>query len=330
MGKQIIVKTLILFAILGYGLGSQAQVQVSARTDTNRIRIGEQVKLILSATVPDKGAGNVVFPQLPDSFTHWEVVSRTGFDTSAANGNKVLQQTLVLTSFDSGSWNLPALKFDVLSNGAVTDSAFTDSLLIDVGTVEVDTTKAFKPIKAVRSVPWSFWDYWLYFAIGISVILIGIGLFVYFRSRPKKEVLKPTAPAVPPYEVALLALRQLKEEKLWQQGDVKQYYTRITDILRAYFEQQFNIPALEQTSEELLQHIKPVTILNQQRDRLRDLLTIADLAKFAKLTPTPEEHERALSQAFEIVEWTKPAVEKAKESEKANDADAGKTEGAGN
>jgi hypothetical protein len=328
MGKQIIVKTLILFAILGDGLGSQAQVQVSARTDTNRIRIGEQVKLILSATLPDKGTGNVVFPQLPDSFTHWEVVSRTGLDTSAANGNKVLQQTLVLTSFDSGSWNLPALKFDVLSNGAVTDSAFTDSLLIDVGTVEVDTTKAFKPIKAVRSVPWSFWDYWLYFAIGISGILIGIGLFVYFRSRPQKEVLKPAAPAVPPYEVALLALRQLKEEKLWQQGDVKQYYTRITDILRAYFEQQFNIPALEQTSEELLQHIKPVTILNQQRDKLRDLLTVADLAKFAKLTPTPEEHERALSQAFEIVEWTKPAVEKAKESEQANDA--GKTEGAGN
>ncbi|SFW38705.1 hypothetical protein [Chitinophaga sancti] len=324
MGKQIIVKTLILFAMLGTGLASQAQVQVSARTDTNRIRIGEQVKLILSATVPDKGAGNVVFPQLPDSFTHWEVVSRTGFDTSAANGNKVFQQTLVLTSFDSGSWNLPALKFDVISNGAVADSAFTDSLLVDVGTVAVDTTKAFKPIKAVRSVPWSFWDYWLYFAIGISGIIIGIGLFVYFRSRPKKVVVKPTAPAVPPYEVALLALRQLKEEKLWQQGDVKQYYTRITDILRAYFEQQFNIPALEQTSEELLQHIKPVTILNQQRDRLRDLLTIADLAKFAKLTPTPEEHERALSQAFEIVEWTKPAVEKAKEGN-----DAGKTEGAG-
>lgn len=328
MGKQIIVKTLILFALLGYGFASQAQVQVSARTDTDHIRIGEQVKLILSATVPNQGVGNVIFPQLPDSFSHWEVVSRTGLDTSAANGNKVFQQTLVLTSFDSGSWDLPALKFDVLNNGAVTDSAFTDSLRIEVGTVAVDTTKAFKPIKAVRSVPWNFWDYWLYFAIGFSVIIIGIGLLVYFRSRPKKVVVKPAAPAVPPYEVALLALKQLREEKLWQQGDVKQYYTRITDVLRAYFEQQFNIPALEQTSEELLQHIKPVTVLNQQRDRLRDLLTVADLAKFAKLHPTPEEHERALSQAFEIVEWTKPAAEKAKEAEKANDA--GKTEGAGN
>ncbi|WP_343667072.1 hypothetical protein [Chitinophaga sp.] len=324
MGKQIIVKTLLLFVMLGYGLASQAQVQVSARTDTDRIRIGEQVKLILSATVPNQGAGNVVFPQLPDSFTHWEVVSRTGLDTAAANGNKVLQQTLVLTSFDSGSWDLPALKFEVLNNGAVTDSAFTDSLRIEVGTVQVDTTKAFKPIKAVRTVPWSFWDYWLYFAIGITVIIIGIGLWVYFRGRPKKEVVKPAVAAVPPYEVALLALKQLKEEKLWQQGDVKQYYTRITDVLRAYFEQQFNIPALEQTSEELLQHIKPVTVLNQQRDRLRDLLTIADLAKFAKLNPTPEEHERALSQAFEIVEWTKPAVEKAKEAEKE------KSEGVGN
>jgi hypothetical protein len=328
MGKQIIVKTLILFVMLGCGLASQAQVQVSARADTDKILIGEQIKLILSATIPNQGAGNVVFPQLPDSFTHWEVVSRTGLDTAVSNGTKVLQQTLVLTSFDSGGWYIPSLRFDVLNTNGITDSLYTDSLRIEVGTVEVDTTKAFKPIKGVRAVAWNFWDYWLYFAIGITVLIIGIGVGVYLRSRPKKEVVKPVVAAVPPYEVALLALRKLKEEKLWQQGDVKQYYTRITDILRAYFEQQFNIPALEQTSEELLQHIKPVTILNQQRDRLRDLLTVADLAKFAKLTPTAEEHERALSQAFEIVEWTKPAVEKAKEVEKANEA--GKTEGAGN
>lgn len=324
MGKQIIVKTLILFAILAHGLTAQAQVQVSARTDTDRIQIGEQVKLILSASIPNQGAGNIVFPQLPDSFSHFEVVSRTNLDTANANGGKVLQQTLVITSFDSGRWDIPSLKFDVVSNGTITDSAFTEMLLVDVGSPEVDTTKAFKPIKAVRAVPWNFWDYWLYFAIGISGILIGIGLIVYFRSRPKKTVIIPSAPVVPPYEVALLALEQIKQEKLWQQGDVKSYYTRITDVLRSYFEQQFNIPALEQTSEELLQHIKPVTILNQQRDRLRDLLTVADLAKFAKLTPTAEEHERALTQAFEIVEWTKPAVEKAKE-EKDKEAAAGDT-----
>lgn len=200
--------------------------------------------------------------------------------------------------------------------GGVTDSAFTSSLGIDVGTITVDTTKAFKPIKAVRAVGWNFWDYWLYFAIGITVIIIGIGLFVYFRSKPKKEVVKPVVPLIAPYDAALQQLQHLRGEKIWQQGEVKQYYTRLTDILRAYFEQQFNIPALEQTSEELLQHIKPVTILNQQRDKLRSLLTVSDLAKFAKLHPSPDEHEAAIQQAIEIVEWTKPAVEKATETVK--------------
>ncbi|SFD28934.1 hypothetical protein SAMN05518672_1011462 [Chitinophaga sp. CF118] len=328
MSKQIIVKSIFLFALLGYvlspisSLAQQSSVRVVASTDSGSIRIGEQVKLRLSATVEQPGGLTVVFPQVPDSFSHFEVVSRSKPDTAGDNNTKIFSQTIILTSFDSGHWDIPAFRFDVVQNaGGGTDSAFTSTLWVDVNTVSVDTTKAFKPIKSVRSVGWNFWDYWLYFAIGISVVIIGIGLWVYFRSKPKKEVVKPVVPLIAPYDAALQLLQQLRGEKLWQQGDVKQYYTRLTDILRAYFEQQFNIPALEQTSEELLQHIKPVTILNQQRDKLRSLLTVADLAKFAKLHPTPDEHEAAMQQAIEIVEWTKPAVEKA-----AGSVEAGKEE----
>lgn len=318
MAKLIIVKRLILFFLLGFILAPFAsfaqQGEVKATVDTESIRLGEQVKLRLSATMPPQGM-NIVFPQIPDSFGHFEVVRRSPLDTTAQGSTKLLGQTIVLTSFDSGRWDIPALRFDIVNGGNITDSAFTGPLFIDVNTVSVDTTKAFKPIKGLRAVAWSFWDYWLYFAIGISVVLVGIGLLVYFRNRPKKVVPVPVAPVIPPYEVALQQLQKLKAEKVWQQGDIKQYYTRLTDILRAYFEQQFNIPALEQTTEELLQHIKPVTILNQQRDKLRSLLNVADLAKFAKLMPSPEEHESAMQQAQEIVEWTKPAVEKAATAE---------------
>lgn len=317
MGKFIIVKRLFLLSLLGVvfspltSLAQQPGVEVKASADTDRIRLGEQIQLRLTASVPQKGGVSVVFPQIPDSFGHFEVVRRSTPDTAGDAGTKLFGQTIVLTSFDSGRWDIPALRFEVLNPGGTTDSAFTGPLSIDVNTVTVDTTKAFKPIKAVRSVGWSFWDYWLYFAIGISVALIGVGLFIYFRSKPKKVAVVPAAPVVPPYEIALQELQQLQSEKVWQQGNIKQYYTRLTDILRNYFEQQFNIPALEQTTEELLQHIKPVTILNQQRDKLRTLLSLADLAKFAKLVPAPEEHERAMQQAQEIVEWTKPAAIKA-------------------
>ncbi|MBW8685799.1 BatD family protein [Chitinophaga rhizophila] len=315
MAKLIIVKHFILFFLLGFILApiasfAQQQGEVKASVDTQSIRLGEQIQLRLSATMPPQGM-DIVFPQIPDSFGHFEVVRRSQLDTTAAGNTKVLGQTIVLTSFDSGRWDIPALRFDLASGGNVTDSAFTAPLFIDVNTVSVDTTQAFKPIKGLRTVAWSFWDYWLYFAIGITVALIGIGLFVYLRSRPKKQAPVPVVAVVPPYEIALQQLQQLKAEKVWQQGDSKQYYTRLTDILRSYFENQFNIPALEQTTEELLQHIKPVTILNQQRDKLRALLSLADLAKFAKLMPSPEEHEGAMQHAQEIVEWTKPAANKA-------------------
>jgi hypothetical protein len=314
MVKLKIVKHLILFILPAFVLApftsfAQAQGEIKAQVDTNTIRLGEQIKLRLSATMPPQGI-NLVFPQIPDSFGHFEVVRRLPLDTTAQGNTKLLGQTIVLTSFDSGRWDIPSLRFDVVSGGNITDSAFSAPLSIDVTTVDVDTTKAFKPIKGVRTVAWSFWDYWLYFAIGITVALVGIGLFVYFRSRPKKPVPVPVVKAVPPYEIALQHLQQLRSEKVWQTGDIKQYYTRLTDILRTYFEQQFNIPALEQTTEELLQHIKPVTILNQQREKLRALLSVADLAKFAKLMPAPEEHEHAMQQAIDIVEWTKPAADK--------------------
>jgi hypothetical protein len=146
--------------------------------------------------------------------------------------------------------------------------------------------------------------------MGAAIVLLALGIWWYFRRKPKKPPVVKTA-TVTPYELAVQELKALKEEQLWQQGDVKQYYTRLTDILRAYFEHQFGIAALEQTSEELLQNIKPVTKLNQQSDKLRSLLAIADLAKFAKLHPTADEHEGCMRKAEEILEWTRPNEPKA-------------------
>ncbi|SEW19915.1 hypothetical protein [Chitinophaga arvensicola] len=322
MYKQQVIKRIFLWCILGllspFSLLAQQAVDVTAKADTNSIRIGEQIKLQLTATLTAqqfKDANfKVLFPVLPDSLAHFEVVTRSSLDTSINQDQHILHQTFTLTSFDSGHWEIPPMRFEVFTGAnAAPDSAVTLPIGVDVNTVAVDTTKAFKPIKAVQTVPWSIWDYWLYLAIGAAAVLIIGGLIWYFKSRPKKEpVIK--VPTVTPYEIAIADLKALKEEKVWQQGDIKQYYTRLTDILRTYFEHQFGIAALEQTSEELLQNIKPVTKLNQQRDKLRSLLSIADLAKFAKLQPTADEHEGCMQKAEEILEWTKPKAGPAEET----------------
>ncbi|MFB6455689.1 hypothetical protein ACE38W_10495 [Chitinophaga sp. Hz27] len=315
MYKQPGIRSIFIFLLLGLlipaGLMAQTSPEVHARVDTASIRIGEQVKLRLTATIPagQFNSTRIGFPIIPDSLEHFEVVSRGSIDTSGDQQLKVLAQTFVLTSFDSGHWEIPAMRFELLKDGTtLSDSLYSAPVGVDVGTVSVDTTKAFRPIKSVQGAPWRFLDYWMEFAGGALLVLILLGIFLYFRTR-KKKVPEVFTPTVSPYDLATQQLKTLREEQLWQKGDVKMYYTRLTDILRTYFEHQFGIAALEQTTEELLQNIKPVTKLNQQRDKLRKLLTIADLAKFAKMQPTAEEHEDSMRNAEEILEWTRPKNE---------------------
>ncbi len=287
--------------------------KVTAVPDTTSIRIGEQVKIGVTARVVIrslKGAAiKVVFPNLPDSLNHIEVVERTPLDTTGSNEDeKYWRQTITVTSFDSGRWELPPMKFEVfsVSDGSY-DSVFTDPIFIDVNTVPVDTTKAFKPIKPLRTVAWNILDYWPYLLSGLLVIALVVLYFVYWRKRKPKAAPAPAQPLKTPFETAMEQLHQLEADKPWN-TDVKQYYTQLTDVLRHYFEQQFHIAALEQTSAELLQNIKPVTVLNQQRDKIQHILTLADLAKFAKLQPAPHEHEDCLQKAIAVVEWTKRTI----------------------
>jgi hypothetical protein len=334
MRKRTIVKSIFLIALLGYVLCpfrsfAQNYLDVRAQADTDRLRIGEQLKLELSATVDMnklKEAGlQLAFPSLPDSFAHWEVVDRSKVDTSGSAREQLFRQVLTLTSFDSGYWEIPSLRFELQSAAGAVDSAFTAPVGIHVDNVPVDTTKAFKPIKGLRTVPTNLWEaildfikeYWPFIVSGLVLLGLIIGWIIYMRKRPAKAPAPPPVPLEAPFDKALRQLKELAGEKVWQQGQVKEYYTRLTDILRTYFEEQFGIAALEQTTAELLQNIKPVTILNQQREKLRALLTLADLAKFAKLQPTPEEHEDSLQKAVEIVEWTKPAAKPAESEQPA-------------
>lgn len=314
--KNIFIYTMLVCLLCSSPLLAQQYedyFQVKAVPDTTKIRLGEQVNISITAKVmlyALKGANlKVVFPNLPDSLNHIEVVSRTPLDTAGSNEQqKVWKQTITVTSFDSGRWEMPPMKFEVfsVSDGSY-DSVFTDPIFIDVNTVAVDTSKAFKPIKPLRRVAWNLLDYWPWL-LGILLLVTAIVLyFVYWRKRKPAAPPAPAKPARSPYEVAIDELNQLGKNQPWN-TDVKLYYTQLTDVLRQYFEQQFHIAALEQTSAELLQNIKPVTVLNQQRDKLQSILTVADLAKFAKLQPSPQEHEECLRKAIAVVEWTKPSA----------------------
>jgi hypothetical protein len=287
-----------------------AGASVSARLDSTHILIGEQFHLLLEAS--SEGPASWVWAEVPDSFDHLMVVNRGPVDTLNTGGKTVYRQSITLTGFDSGYWQVPSLQFRTITRDTAEGAGVmhTDSLQIVVNTVPVDTTKPFRPIKQIRSVPLDLLAYWPY-ALGVVVLALVILWLVFFRKRAEKVEKAPDVPREPPYEEAVRSLKALEGEKLWQHQEVKAYYTRLTDILRRYIERQFSVNAMEQTSDELLASVRPVTKLNQQRENLRYILETADLAKFAKLEPQPEAHEASLKKAYELVEWTRPRQEAA-------------------
>jgi hypothetical protein len=119
----------------------------------------------------------------------------------------------------------------------------------------------------------------------------------------------------------LFALRDIEDEKLWQKGLIKIYYTRVTEVIRRYFERRFIFLALEMTSDEILQRLKRIEETQQIRTELRSFFTTADLVKFAKYEPSVPEHENELRWAYEIVRATVPRVRFEEEVEKEETVD---------
>jgi hypothetical protein len=146
-------------------------------------------------------------------------------------------------------------------------------------------------------------------------VLLGVAacagvVLLVLRLRSKKPLFAVERPAVPPYTLAMQALDRIKEEKPWQHGQMKAYYTRLTETLRAYMEGELELPALEWTTREILQALEGREVVEKkERERLGELLEEADLVKFAKAAPSPEESLAHLQAAYHFVEHVHGQVE---------------------
>lgn len=302
---------LLFFSLLPATLLGQALPSVRAQTDSAIILIGDQFHLVLQAEL-DSGSGTLVWAAVPDSFNHLLVVRRGPVDTSRVQGRLHFSQVITLTGFDSGYWQIPTFTFGLLPGGGDSTVRFfqTDSTYIAVQTVPVDTTKPFMPIKTVRGVSLSWRDYLGYILIGAG-ILVMIGILLYFLLRTRKRSAPPgkEAPREPPDQFALRRLAELEQDQAWNKLGAKEYYTEVTAILREYIERQFQVPALELSTDDLLAGIRPITVLSQKKEKLRSVLSTADLVKFAKVVPGSTEGFRVLDDSREIILWSRPKTQ---------------------
>lgn len=291
----------ILFGILLFFFGfSFAQNPIETVADTTKIRIGEQIEYKISVDKQE----NVIFPKLVlDSLGKVEVVEALKIDTTET---KYIKKYL-LTSFDSGRYVIPSQQ--VFIN---TKKHLTDSLLIDVATVKVDTIKQkLFPIKAVKNQPIIFDDYKFYLWIGLAILALILALIWYFFIRKEKEE-EVIENKIPPYQMAVERLSALDSKMLWQKDKIKLYYIELTDILRSYVESEYKIPALESTTDELIETIKDfnkISTIDFPKTTIKDLqklLREADLVKFAKFKPMSTEIELHRTDAENIINNLKP------------------------
>ncbi len=307
-----LIALLLLAPVLAFG----QEVKPEAKLDRDQILIGQQAHLTLSVSYrTDQNLRTVGWPNVTDTLTgKIDVVKDSGVDTIQPDKQndpllRTLTRTLSITSWDSGYWAVPPFVFTI--NG---DTVETQPMLLTVNTVAVDTTAAIRDIKEIYEVPygWKDWlrEHWPWVAGGVGAAALIAATIVYFvrRSRRPKPVVGTAEPEKPLHVRTLLALEEVEKKKLWQQGLVKEYHSAVTDILRGYIEERFQVPALESTTDDLLGILRMSSMGAGQREQLANLLRMADMVKFAKWTPLPTENEQLLAGAVKLVHQTSEAL----------------------
>lgn len=301
---------LILFVLALVQINSLAQkYTVNANLDSTVMWIGNQAHLTFE--ISQQPNLKVVLPIFSDSIISGiELVERVKTDTTKTeNGSLVVNQKCVITSFKDSLYYIPSFPF--VLNG---DTVWSKSLTIKVvQPFKIDTaSNTIADIKNVFDPKFNWIEFLKTLLLILLVAAILIVLFVYVRKYWMKKPLfeKKKEIVLPAHIIALNKLDAVKQEKAWQNGRYKEFHTELTDIIREYMESVFEINCMEMTSEEILSHLR---ILKQKDNasfmNLQQILHVADLVKFAKFNPLPDEHELSLKNAYLFINQTKIETE---------------------
>ena len=313
--QYFIVPFVFMFFFLGFKGFSQIPPKVSSEVDTTFIKIGEQLKF--KVTVEVDTIAQVIFPD-GQTFSPLETVEASDTDTVLRQKERMtLLKTYALTQFDSGAYKLPTQRIEIDGKGY-----FTDSLLINVATVPVDTLKQqLFDIKPLIQVEKSNDSYWKLILGVLGVLLLIAGLFYWFVLRKKPLSEEEKVALLPPYDRALMELKKLENSKYLIQDEYKQYYSELTDIVRSYLEEDVHVSALESTTDQLIDKLEllkdsgELELDDETIVQFKNILQTADLVKFAKSKPDTLVAEQDRKTIEQIVVKTHDALPEPTEEE---------------
>jgi len=303
--RHTVIIAAMLMATVPMALGGN--ITFKASLDSATLLMGKTTTLHLEIT-QDKGARGFFPGEQADTLNAMvEIAQRGVADTTDLGNNRIqINRDLIIQSFDSGMWVIKPIPYVVAG-----DTAYCNQLSLKVLPVNVSQMSDINDIKPVEEVPFNLldWlpDYWWAWLLGL--LLIGGGIWAYFKYFKKGiNPLKPIKKRLPPYEEAMINLQNLKAAQLWQQGQEKEYFTGLTDILRMYIDRRFGINAVEMTSSQIIDTLKRNDETRAVNEQLEMILEVADIVKFANARPLADDNEVAFQRAVNFVEATRPVV----------------------
>lgn len=288
--------------------------EVSARVDSNNYLIGDWIKLYINLKYNE--GTQIEYPSILDSIPKLELIERTKPSIIKKDGKVSENLIFIFTAFDSGTYIIPELIFKYQKkNDNIKYYKSTNPIPIFIHKIDVDPSQDIKDIKPPLSVPIFLKEILTYIGGFLLIILVSFIVYYLFKKKKKKEIWEVLkTPKRPAHEIALEALQSLESEKLWQRGEVKQYHSKLTEIIRTYIEDRFNTKALESTTEEIISDLRQIVKLDGELiTMLQEMLTLADLVKFAKALPLPDENHKSLQYAYQFIRNTIPEQQKEKE-----------------
>ena len=303
--KKYVLFLMAVFALLG-GLKAQ-DVEVEGKVESTDVQVGKPFTLNLSLKVPYGW-----FVEWNDFTTdtlseQLDIIKRSDVERTAdADSNVIVRQQLTLMTFDTGQVQVPpiALKYARSFDDPNRLKAYTDPIDLYSTTIAVDTTLAYKPIVEPIAAPVQMKEVFPWILAVLLLALAAFGVW-YLRKHRKTKVdadgNNVQGPVIPPYDKAVGDLETLRQQKLWQSGKVKEYFSSLTDIAREYIEGQFGVNAVEMTTDDILEEIKPLHFSQETYDKLKDTMEVADLVKFAKYSSSNLESENAMNTMTEFV-----------------------------
>jgi len=311
-----IVFKLVILTIFLVGLSkiqlhaANGKIALEAKVDKNKIMIGDLIQYSIVVTRDENV--NVEMPDLGANLGAFEIRDYSDPEPEKRNGEIIQRREYSISTYDIGDYEIPPVTVQYSVGGdSVWKELTTENIKITVESLKPSEAGDIRDIKPPLEIERDWMRIIRFVAAGVIIVLIGILVFIYIKRRREGKSFLPyrEKPKRPPHEIALEELEQLLDEQLLEQGQIKQFYIRISEIIRRYIEGRFFIVAIEMTTTQLIDNMNEAEIEHEDIRLVEDFLMQCDLVKFAKYIPTSEENQKVIDQAFELINKTKFIIE---------------------